>query len=248
MNKIVLRPKGVVFDVGNVLIDWNPDYLYRKIFPDADKRHWFLTHVCSMSWHGEQDRGRPCAEGVDALAVRFPGCRQEIAAFYDRWLETIAGPIGGSVRALEALKAAGVPVFALSNFPHEVWHPTVEAYPFLGLFDERVLSGEEKVAKPSRQIFDVLLERVGMAPEDLLFIDDREENLATAHALGFRCALFEDGELLVRDLAEMGLPVAPIDADDVVPHLLKAGDLAVDSAQREQPMPVLRQRPSAEAV
>lgn len=246
MNKIVLRPKGVVFDVGNVLVDWNPDYLYRKIFPDADHRHWFLTHVCSLSWHGEQDRGRPCAEAVAQLAARFPGCREEIAAYYDRWLETISGPIDGSVRVLETLKAAGVPVFGLSNFPHEVWPQTVDAYPFLGLFDHRVLSSEEKVAKPSRQIFDALLDRVGMAPEDLVYIDDREENLATAHALGFRCVLFEDSALLERDLAEMGLPVSPLETGEVARALLTDG--AVDRGQREQPMPVLRQRPSAEAV
>lgn len=242
VNKIVLQPKGVVFDVGNVLIDWNPDYLYRKIFPDPDKRHWFLTHVCSMSWHAEQDRGRPCADAVAELASRFPGCESEIAAFYDRWLETIAGPIDGSVQALEALKASGIPVFGLSNFPHELWEKTVEAYPFLRLFDDRVLSSEAGVSKPGRQIFDVLVDRIGMAPEELVFVDDREENLATAHALGFRCVLFEDENLLAGDLAEMGLPVLAARPRGGRPRS------RLPEAQREQPMPVLRQRPSAEAV
>ncbi len=216
MNKLVSPPKAVVFDVGNVLLDWNPDYLYRKLIPDADERHWFLTHVCSMSWHAEQDRGRPCAEGVAVLSERFRGYEGRIAAFYDRWLETIAGPIDGSVEALTTLKQAGVPVYALSNFPHELWDVTAEAYPFLRLLDGRVLSGEAGVSKPARRIYDLLVERTGYAPGDLVFIDDREENLATAHALGFRCVLFENSDLLVSDLAEMGLPVLPAPWQDGV--------------------------------
>ncbi|ESR22911.1 HAD family hydrolase [Lutibaculum baratangense] len=217
MNKLVLRPKGVVFDVGNVLIDWNPDYLFRKLIPCADERKWFLTHVCSMSWHAEQDRGRPCAAAACALAPRFPGYEGHIGAFYGRWLETIRGPIDGAVQVLETLKEAGVPVFALSNFPAELWDRTVAAYPFLGLFDDRVLSGEEGVGKPDRRIYDVLIERSGYGPEELVFIDDREENLATAHALGFRCMLFEDGGLLSTDLAEMGLPVFPTPVTGLTP-------------------------------
>lgn len=219
MNKLLIQPKGVVFDVGNVLIDWNPDYLYRRIFANPDERHWFLTHVCSMSWHGEQDRGRPCADGIAALVPRFPEYRNAIEAYYGRWLETIQGPIEGSVEVLESLKAEGIPVFGLSNFPWELWDLTVEAYPFLGMFDDRVLSSEVGVSKPQRRIYDVMIERTGLKPEELVFVDDREENLATAQALGIRCVLFENDALLKDDLAEMGLPVvpatwpAPVEAD-----------------------------------
>ena len=209
MNKLVVQPKGVVFDVGNVLLDWNPDYLYRKLLPDPEERAWFLTHVCSMSWHGEQDRGRPCSEGTAELVARFPGYEAAIAAFYDRWLETIGGPVEGMEELVDALLAAGTPVFALSNFPQELWDATVEAYPFLGRLDGRVLSGEENVSKPDRRIYDILAERMALKPAQLVFIDDRDDNLATAYALGFRCVLIEGRQSLEAELAEMGLPVAP---------------------------------------
>ena len=206
------RPCAVVFDVGTVLVDWNPAYLYDRLIADPEERAWFLTHVVTLSWHSEQDRGRSCAEGVSALCERFPGYEPLIGAFYERWLETIAGPIEGSVALMRELKAAGVPVYGLTNFSAELWPQSVAAYPFLGEFDAVAVSGEIGDIKPARRIFDVLVERSGRPPAELVYNDDREDNLATAHALGMRCLLFETPEKLRHDLAELGFPVAAGDA------------------------------------
>lgn len=201
-------PQAVVFDVGNVLLDWNPAYLYDKLIADREERAWFLTHVVTLGWHVEQDRGRPLAEGVAVLADRFPGSAGLIGAFYERWLETISGPIDGTVEIMASLKRAGVPVHALTNFSAELWPRTVEAYPFLGGFDVAVVSGEVGYIKPDPRIFDVLNARSGLNAGEMLFIDDRAENVEAASQLGFRTIRFTDADALARDLAAAGLPVA----------------------------------------
>lgn len=210
-------PQAVVFDVGNVLLDWNPAYLYEKLIPDREERAWFLTHVLTFGWHVEQDRGRSCAEGVTVLSQRFPGSSPLIAAFYDRWLETIGGPIEGSVEIMTSLKRSGVPVHALTNFSAELWQTTLAAYPFLGEFDQAVVSGEVGFIKPDPRIFDILCARTGLSPADMLFIDDREDNVEAARQLGFRAIRFSAPEALAADLAEVGLPVRQPGAPARVP-------------------------------
>jgi len=207
------RPQAVVFDVGNVLLDWNPAYLYERLIPDAQERDWFLTHVVTLGWHEAQDRGRSLADGVAELAGRFPGSADLIAQFYEHWLETIRGAIDGSVAILQALHKAGVPVHALTNFSAELWPRTVAAYPFLGEFDVAVVSGEVGYIKPDPRIFDVLVSRTGVAPDRALFIDDREDNVAAARQLGFQAVRFTDPDRLAADLAAAGLPVSVAAAD-----------------------------------
>lgn len=209
----ITRPEAVVFDVGNVLLDWDPAYLYAKLIPSAEEREWFLTHVVTLGWHVEQDRGRSCADGVADLSRRFPGSSKLIAAFYDRWLETIGGPIEGSVALMEDLRGAGVPVHAITNFSAELWPKTVEAYPFLGEFDVAVVSGEVGFIKPDPRIFDALVERTGTAAGAMVFIDDRTDNVDAARQLGFQAVRFTTPEALAADLAALGLPVSAPAAD-----------------------------------
>jgi HAD superfamily hydrolase (TIGR01509 family) len=209
----IARPKAVVFDVGNVLLDWDPAYLYEKLIANGEERTWFLTHVATLGWHSSQDRGRSCAAGVAELSMRFPGSARLIAAFYDRWLETIAGEIPGSVRIMSELRAAGVPVHTITNFSAELWPITVEAYPFLGEFDVAVVSGEVGFIKPDPRIFDILVARSGLDPSQMVFIDDRTDNVAAAHQLGFAGLLFTEPDALAADLAAMGLPVSTAAAD-----------------------------------
>ncbi len=213
MLQPVLRPKAVVFDVGNVLLDWNPAYLYEKLIPDAEERTWFLTHVVTLGWHLAQDRGRSCKDGIAELTKRFPGSAQLIAAFYERWLETIRGPIEGTVAVMEALRDEGVPVHAITNFSAELWPLTARAYPFLGHFGEAVVSGEVGFIKPDPRIFDVLVARTGLAPDAMVFIDDNADNVDAACQLGFNAMRFTTPEALASDLEALGLPVSAAAAD-----------------------------------
>lgn len=207
------QPKSVVFDVGNVLIDWNPAYLYASLIPDVEERDWFLTHVATLGWHEQQDRGRSCAEGVAELTKRFPGSAAFVAAFYDRWLETIKGPIEDSVEIMLELRRRGVPVHSITNFSAELWPITVDAYPFLKEFDVAVVSGEVGYIKPDPRIFDILLARTGDTAGSMVFVDDRADNVAAARQLGFQAVQFTSPVELAADLAALGLPVSAPAAD-----------------------------------
>lgn len=215
MDKIA-RPTAVVFDVGNVLLDWNPAYLYESLIPNGEERNWFLTHVVTPGWHSEQDRGRSCADGIADLSVRFPGSASLIADFYGRWLETIGGSIPGTVQLMADIIRAGVPVHAITNFSAELWPITVAAYPFLSDFGVAVVSGEVGYIKPDPRIFDVLLARTGMPAESMIFIDDRADNVAAANQLGFQGVQYTDPQTLAVDLSARGIPVSPAAADAAV--------------------------------
>lgn len=206
-------PSAVVFDVGNVLLDWDPAYLFQKLIPDPEERAWFLTHVVTLGWHVEQDRGRSLADGVAELCTRFPGSARLIAAFYERWLETIGGAIDGSVAVMAELKGAGVPVHAVTNFSAELWPGTVKAYPFLGEFDVAVVSGEVGYIKPDPRIFDILVARAGTSAGDMVFIDDNQANVDAANQLGFAGLRFTTPAALAAGLAGLGLPVSQPAAD-----------------------------------
>ena len=196
---------AIVFDVGNVLLDWQPDRIYRETIPDPDERAWFMTHVVPLTWHEQQDLGRSCADGIAERVAQFPHYAGRIADFYDRWLETLEGAIDGSVRILHDLKEQGYPVHAITNFSGELWPVTVAAYPFLAEFGVAVVSGEEGVLKPDPEIFRILLSRTGQRAEDCIFIDDRQDNVDAAYALGFRVIRFTTPEALRMDLVKLGV-------------------------------------------
>jgi len=198
----------VVFDLGGVLIDWNPRYLYRRLFDDADAMEHFLAEVCNDDWNVQQDAGRPFAEAVEAAAALHPDLRPLIEAYWRRWDEMLAGPIPPSVALLEELAAAGDELYALTNWSAETFPIARERYRFLDLFRAIVVSGEERVAKPDPRIFEVLLARIGRPAGACLFIDDSPKNVAAAAALGFDAIRFEDGAKLRDALLARGYPLA----------------------------------------
>ncbi len=185
----------VVFDIGNVLLHWDRRNLYRKLIPDAAEMEQFLNEVCTASWHEAQDAGGVCAEATAALTAKFPQYRDLIAAFYDRFDEMLAGEVEGMAQVVMGLKARNVPVYALSNWPAELFRHA-ESHDIIGHLDGIVVSGREKVKKPDPRIFQALFTRFEIAPQRTLFVDDVADNVAAAIALGMHGHLFHDATRL----------------------------------------------------
>jgi 2-haloacid dehalogenase len=201
-----LPRRVVVFDLGGVLIDWNPRHLYRKLFAgDEGAMEAFLAEVCTVEWNERQDAGRTFAEAARALLPRHADKIELIEAFGKRFDEMIAGEITGTVDILAALKRAGIPRYALSNWSAETFPPQRDRFPFLAWFDGIVISGEEGVIKPDPRIFRVLLQRYRIAPREAVFIDDNPANAAAAQALGIHGIHFRSPQLLQRELEALGL-------------------------------------------
>lgn len=178
--------QAVVFDLGGVLIDWNPRHLYRKMFDgDEEAMERFLSEICTLEWNARQDEGRPFAEATEELIARHPAQAGLIRAFFDRWPEMIAGAIEETVEILADLKMAGREVYALSNWSAETFPLARERFRFLEWFDFIVISGEIGLVKPSHEVFDFLLEKTGRRAEECVFIDDSPANTAAAIELGF---------------------------------------------------------------
>lgn len=175
----------LVFDIGAVLIDWNPDYLYANLVPDPVKRQHLLTEVLPPQWNAEQDRGRPWAEAEAERIALFPQHTDLIRAFRARWHEMIPGAIPANVGVLEAALAAGIPSYAITNFAADTFAEAQARFPFLTRFEGIVISGVEKIIKPDAAIFELFLTRYALRAQDCLFMDDSAKNIATANALGF---------------------------------------------------------------
>jgi len=196
----------VVFDIGNVLIEWNPEYLYRQLIPDALERKAFLETVCTMEWNLQQDLGRPWQEAVDTLSRRHPDKADLIAAYSDRWQEMVPGEIPGTVAILEELGENGVPLYAITNFSTEKYAEAQNRFPFLKSgFRDIVVSGEEKLVKPDPRIYAVLFERNGLDAGNCLFIDDSRPNVEGARKAGMKAHHFQDAESLRGELAALNL-------------------------------------------
>ena len=197
--------KAVVFDLGGVLIDWDPRYLYRKLLDDEATVEEFLATVCTPEWNAEQDRGRPFAEGVAELVERHPVHAAAITAYHERWPEMLGGAVGGTVEVLAELRAAGVPVYALTNWSAETFGIARERFEFLEWFDGVLVSGAERMIKPDPAIFRLLLDRFGLDPGATFYIDDSPANVAAADRLGFDAVRFTSPAQLRRDLEARGL-------------------------------------------
>jgi HAD superfamily hydrolase (TIGR01509 family) len=180
----------IVFDVGNVLIRWDPRHLYSRLIPDEERLHWFMQNVCTAAWNIEQDRGRSWEEAVALLVAQHPEWEAEIRAFDERWQETVPGPIADSVAVLEELKARGDRVYAITNFSREKWAESLIRFPFLQSFDGAIVSAHERLIKPDAAIFRLLLDRYGLVAEECVFIDDSEKNVAGARGVGMRAIHF----------------------------------------------------------
>lgn len=197
---------AVVFDIGGVLLDYDPRLLYRSLIPDPADLEWFLAEVCSDEWNATLDAGRPFDVASDELAARHPGHAGLIGA-WRRHDEMVAGEIGGTVALVARLRAHGVPLYLLTNMPSDVYQARRRRYPVLSQFDGAVVSGEEGVLKPSAEIFARLRDRYRLAPAETLFIDDLEANVAGARAVGFLAHRFLDPGTLAATLREHGFPV-----------------------------------------
>ena len=146
----------IVFDVGNVLLRWDPRLLFRKLIPEEDRLHWFMQNVCTAAWNIEQDRGRSWTDAVALLVAEHPEWEREIRAFDERWHETVPGVIDDSVAVLEELKSKGEKVYAITNFSREKWAECLVRFPFLRSFDGAIVSAHERLLKPDPAIYRVL--------------------------------------------------------------------------------------------
>jgi 2-haloacid dehalogenase len=193
----------IVFDLGGVLIDWNPDYVFRHIFVDDRERKWFLDNVCTPDWNEEQDGGRSIVEGTNQLIQKFPHHESNIRAFYERWEEMLGGPISGTVDILRHLKFnTALKLFALTNWSSETFPIALNKYEFLHWFDGILVSGKEKTRKPFPDIYQKLVVRFSIDPNHAIYVDDNARNLAPAKALGFSCIHFKSPEQFQQALEE----------------------------------------------
>ena len=198
----------VIFDLGGVLIDWNPRYLFRKLFDDEAAMEHFLATVCTPEWHLQHDAGKRFEETRGTLKQRYPEHAALIDAFGDRHDEMFAGPIAGTVALLERLAAANVPLFAITNFPSQTYPVARRRFAFLSLFRDVAVSGDERVLKPDPALFRILLRRNDIAPSQAVFIDDSVRNVEAANALGLHAIHFTSPEALERELTSIGIPPA----------------------------------------
>ena len=201
----------VIFDLGGVLVDWDPRHLYRQLFPgDEAGMEQFLAGVCTNEWNLQQDAGRSWAEATALLRAQHPGQEALIDAFHQRWPEMIRGAIDGTVEILRELREAGVPLYALTNWSAETFPVAEERFDFMGWFRGVVVSGREKLIKPDPRIYRLLLERFGVDPRQAVYIDDNPANAQAATGLGMQGIHFTSPEHLRAALVTLGLPVKPL--------------------------------------
>src|ERR1700749_2667075 len=194
----------VVFDIGNVLVRWDRRYLYRKIFDDEERMERFLATALGMDFVSNTDLAEDFASAIATQAERFPEFAGEVRMFRERWIETLGGPIAENVALLRRLRASGKPVYALSNFARETFALAERHHDFLSEFDDRVISGHVGVVKPDARIYEILFERVGRQPSELLFIDDSVANVRASEALGMAAIHFVPGIDLESELVARG--------------------------------------------
>ena len=200
---------AVVFDVGQVLYRWDIRALYAKLISDPAELDWFCANVVTPDWHFQHDMGRPWAETTAELAAEYPAYRALIEAYGPRWLETIPGPVEGSLEIVEELSRRGVPLFAITNFSAEFWRMFRPTAPVFERFRDVLVSGEERMMKPDPAIFALAIKRFGIDPATALFVDDRADNIAAAEAAGFQGWLFREAGPLANALFGTALAEAP---------------------------------------
>ena len=201
-----MRVRAVVFDVGNVLVEWSPRYLYEKLIPDPSERATFLTEVVTLEWHAQHDAGRPFSETSAELIAKYPQYRELILAWKSRWLETIPHLIEGMAELVADLAAADVPLYSITNFSAQFWPPLVEREAILfAPFRDIIVSGEEKLIKPDAAIYQLALRRFGLASGQGIFVDDRLDNVEAAEANGFVGHHFQNASTLRSALEKLTL-------------------------------------------
>lgn len=197
--------EAVVFDLGKVLLDWNPRYYYRRFFASDEAMDAFLAEVLPPAWVAEMDAGKPADVAIAERQRLFPQHAALIAGFKQGWHAMLRGPIPGSVEILAELRARGTPLYALSNFSTETLPLARERFEFLSWFQDAVVSGEHGVVKPDPRIFEIAVRRFRIDPPSTAFIDDLPENVAAARARGFHALHFTGAAKLRAELEELGL-------------------------------------------
>ena len=195
----------VVFDLGGVLIDWDPRHLYRQLFSDPQEMEVFLRDVVSPDWNAQQDSGRTWAEATAELLAKHPDQEEMIRLYSERWAEMLAGPIAGTVDILREVRDRGFRVYALTNWSAETFPRARPMFPFLEWFEGIVVSGDERIKKPDQEIWRRLIERFAIDPTRAVYIDDMPHNAEVATELGFHAIRFESPERLRERLFELGV-------------------------------------------
>jgi 2-haloacid dehalogenase len=197
----------IIFDLGGVLLDWNPMYVYdEKYFESTEKRDYFFSNVCTSEWNEEQDAGRPISEGTEVLVKQFPEWERPIRDYYGRWTDMLRGDIPETVAILKKLKESGrYKLYALTNWQAELFQIALVRHPFLYWFDGRVVSGVEKMRKPFPEFYQLLLKRYGVEAGNAVFIDDNLRNVAGAEAVGIKGIHFQSPQQLAATLKELGV-------------------------------------------
>ena len=200
--------KNIIFDLGGVLIDWNPDYLYRKIITDEEKRKEFLSTVCTPDWNEMQDAGRTIQRANEILVEKFPDFKTEILAFYGRWEEMLGGVFDDTVDVLNILiEKDEHQIYALTNWSAETFPIAWDRYEFLKLFKDILVSGRVKLKKPDPKIYQLAIERFEVIPEETVFIDDNERNIRAAEKEGIKGIVYRSTADLKAQLESFGIRV-----------------------------------------
>ncbi|WP_428330437.1 HAD family hydrolase [Mucilaginibacter sp.] len=196
----------IIFDLGAVLIDWNPHYMYKTLFTDEEEMKNFLATVCTSDWNEEQDAGRSLQDGTEILVKQFPEHEANIRAFYTRWEEMLGDAFEDTVAVFKELKESGkYKIYALTNWSAETFPVALERFDFLHWFDGIVVSGAEKMRKPAPAFYQILLDRHVINPEEALFIDDNYRNILAAEKLGIQSIHFTSADVLREKLIELNV-------------------------------------------
>lgn len=197
----------IIFDLGGVLIDWNPGYVFdENYFESKEQREFFFNNVCTADWNENQDAGYPIAKATEEKLAEFPEWEKPIRDFYGRWVDMLGGPIQETVDIFKELKQnSDLKFYALTNWSAETFPVALERFDFLHWFDGRVVSGEEKMRKPFPEFYQLLLNRYDVRPEEALFIDDNLRNVIAAESLGIKSIYFKQHSQLKDDLTIFGL-------------------------------------------
>lgn len=199
-NTINMKIKNIIFDFGGVLVDWNPRHLYKDRFKDTDEMESFLKNICTEEWNIEQDRGRSLSEGTIELQNKFPEHSASIQLFYDQWEVMLKSEIPETVALLYKLKK-NYPLYGLTNWSAETIDIAYKRFPFFKEFDGIVVSGVEKLIKPDKRIYQLLLDRYDIKAEESIFIDDNIHNVEAAREIGFYAIHFKNAAQLEADLS-----------------------------------------------
>ena len=196
----------IIFDLGGVLIDWNPTYVFDKLIEDEEKRRYFFEKICTSEWNEEQDAGRTIKEATQLLVDQYPEWQESIEAYYGRWEEMLGGPIQETVDIFRQLKETGkYKFYALTNWSAELFPVALRKYDFLHWFDGRLVSGEERMRKPFPEFYQLLLDRFNIKKEEAIFIDDNLRNAEAAEKFGLETKRFINAHQLKDELARRGL-------------------------------------------